>query len=110
MPVLLSTGFLIGGPWPQWFSGLLFLSATVSVGSAVLLGSAESLFLSSLAHACSLDIVRQQPHLEPVPKQLPSDLLSEHPCAADEDRFYACSGFLGLVEEPTGVSPSGVPE
>ncbi len=64
----------------------------------MLLGSVESLFLSSLAHACSLDIARQQPHLEPVPKQLPSDLLSEHPCAADdEDRFYACSGFLGLV-------------
>jgi hypothetical protein len=64
----------------------------------MVLGSAESLFLASLAHACSLDIARQQPHLEPVPKQLPSDLLSEHPCAAaDEDRFYARSGSLGLV-------------
>ena len=53
----------------------------------MLLGSAESLFITSLAHACSLDIARQQPHLEPVPKQLPSDLLSEHPCAAAaEDR------------------------
>ncbi len=47
----------------------------------MLLGSAESLFLASLAHACSLDIARQQPHLEPVPKELPSDLLAEHPCA-----------------------------
>ena len=79
-------------------SGLLFLSATVSVGSAVLLGSVESLFLASLAHTCSLDIARQQLHLEPVPKELPSDLLAEHPCAADdEDCFYAHSGSLGLV-------------
>jgi hypothetical protein len=36
-------------------SGLLVLSATVSVGSAVLPGRAESLFLASLAHSCSLD-------------------------------------------------------
>jgi hypothetical protein len=64
----------------------------------MLLGSAESLFLASLAHACSLDIARQHLHLESVPKQLPSDLLAEHPCAADdEDRFYAHSGSLGLV-------------
>jgi hypothetical protein len=41
---------------------------------------------------------RQQPHLEPVPNQRPSELLAEHPCAAeDEDRFYARSGSLGLV-------------
>jgi hypothetical protein len=64
----------------------------------VLLGSVESLFLASSAYACSLDIARQQPHLEPVPQQLPSDLLAEHPCAADdEDRFYARSGSFGLV-------------
>ena len=63
----------------------------------MLLGSAESLFLASLAHACSLDIARQQPLLEPVPKQRPSDLLAEHPCAADEDRIYARSGSLGFV-------------
>jgi hypothetical protein len=44
----------------------------------------------------ALDIARQQPHLEPIPKQLPSDLLAEHPCDADdEDRFYARSGSLG---------------
>ena len=64
----------------------------------MLLGSVESLFLASLAHACLLDIARQQPHLKPVPKELLSDLLAEHPCAADdEDRFYARSGSLGLV-------------
>jgi hypothetical protein len=63
----------------------------------VLLVSAASLFLASLAHACSLDIARQQPHLEPIPKQLPSDLLAQHPCADDEDRFYSRSGSLGFV-------------
>jgi hypothetical protein len=56
----------------------------------VLLGSVESLFLASSAYACSLDIARQQPLLEPVPQQLPSDLLAEHPCAADDaNRIYA---------------------
>jgi hypothetical protein len=64
----------------------------------VLPGRAEWLFLASLAHSCSLDIARQQPHLEPVPNQLPSDLLAEHPCAADdENRFYARSGSLSFV-------------
>jgi hypothetical protein len=64
----------------------------------VLLESAELLFLASLAHACSLDIVRQQPHLDPVSKQLPSNLLAEHPCAAaNVNRFHAHSGSLGLI-------------
>jgi hypothetical protein len=63
----------------------------------VLLVSAESLFVASLAHACSLDITRQQQHLAPVPKLLPSDLLVKHPYAADEDRFHARSGSLGLI-------------
>jgi hypothetical protein len=64
----------------------------------VLLGRAESLFFASLAHACSLDIARQQPQLEPVPQQLPSDLLAEHPCADDdEDRS-------SLIVAPSGSS------
>ena len=41
---------------------------------------------------------RQQPHLEPVPNQRPSELLAEHPCAADdEDRST-------LVVAPSGSS------